>query len=109
MSRSDRKLPAMTMALLAFGKWLQHNILWLLLMLALAGAGCTGSRSPSGAGFCRRLPHRAAGVWQDLAEVPGGAVCAHAVDAADGRIAAGAVAGYGGAVDLVAAGFEGGA
>jgi type IV pilus assembly protein PilC len=33
------QLPAMTMALLSFGKWLQHNIVWLLLTLALAGAG----------------------------------------------------------------------
>ena len=31
------KLPSMTMALLAFGKWLQHNILWLLLGGAAIG------------------------------------------------------------------------
>jgi len=34
------KLPAMTMGLLAFGKWLHHNFLWLLLIaLATAYAG----------------------------------------------------------------------
>src|ERR1035441_7883317 len=34
------KLPAMTMGLLAFGKWLHHNFLWLLLIvLAIAAAG----------------------------------------------------------------------
>ena len=52
---------------------------------------------------------RPAGVWQDLAEVPGGAVFAHAFNAADRRIAAGAVAGDGGAVDFVAQSFKGGA
>ena len=45
---------------------------------------------------------------QGLAEVPGGAVFADAVDAADGRLAAGAVAGDGGAVDRFAADCEGG-
>ena len=33
------KLPAMTMDLLAFGKWLQHNILWLILIVAGMAAG----------------------------------------------------------------------
>ena len=33
------KLPAMTMALMAFGKWMQHNILWLLIGGLAAGAG----------------------------------------------------------------------
>ncbi len=33
------KLPAMTMALMTFGKWLQHNILWLLLGAAGVAAG----------------------------------------------------------------------
>jgi type IV pilus assembly protein PilC len=33
------KLPAMTMDLLAFGKWLQHNILWLILIAAGIAAG----------------------------------------------------------------------
>jgi type IV pilus assembly protein PilC len=28
------KLPALTMALLSFGKWMQHNILWLVLIVA---------------------------------------------------------------------------
>jgi type IV pilus assembly protein PilC len=33
------KLPAMTTDLLSFGKWLQHNILWILLTAATAGFG----------------------------------------------------------------------
>jgi type IV pilus assembly protein PilC len=33
------KLPAMTMDLLAFGKFLNHNILWILLGMAVAGYG----------------------------------------------------------------------
>ncbi len=33
------KLPAMTMGLLSFGKWLQHNILWLFLGLLAFGFG----------------------------------------------------------------------
>jgi type IV pilus assembly protein PilC len=32
------KLPAMTMGLLAFGKWLHHNFLWLLLIVLVAAA-----------------------------------------------------------------------
>ena len=32
------KLPAMTMELLAFGKWLHHNFLWLVLMVAAIAA-----------------------------------------------------------------------
>src|SRR5579863_53451 len=33
------KLPAMTVGLMAFGKWMQHNILWVLLGAAAIGAG----------------------------------------------------------------------
>jgi type IV pilus assembly protein PilC len=33
------KLPAMTVALMAFGKWMQHNILWVLLGGLALGAG----------------------------------------------------------------------
>lgn len=33
------KLPAMTIDLLSFGKWMQHNILWLALILAALAAG----------------------------------------------------------------------
>jgi type IV pilus assembly protein PilC len=33
------KLPAMTMNLLAFGKFLQHNIVWILLFVAASGFG----------------------------------------------------------------------
>ncbi len=31
------QLPAMTVALLSAGKWLQHNILWILIVLAIVG------------------------------------------------------------------------
>ncbi|MGH9607949.1 MAG: type II secretion system F family protein [Terracidiphilus sp.] len=31
------KLPAMTVGLLTFGKWMQHNILWILLVVAALG------------------------------------------------------------------------
>jgi type IV pilus assembly protein PilC len=33
------KLPALTMALLDFGKWMQHNILWLAVGLLVIGVG----------------------------------------------------------------------
>ena len=33
------QLPAMTMGLLAFGKWTQHNIVWILLVLVGGGLG----------------------------------------------------------------------
>ncbi len=32
------QLPGMTVALLSFGKWLQHNIVWILLVLVAGGA-----------------------------------------------------------------------
>jgi type IV pilus assembly protein PilC len=33
------QLPAMTVGLLSFGKWLQHNIVWVLVVLLIVGAG----------------------------------------------------------------------
>ncbi|HUD75616.1 MAG TPA: type II secretion system F family protein, partial [Terracidiphilus sp.] len=33
------KLPAMTVALLSFGKWLNHNLLWIFLIAAATGFG----------------------------------------------------------------------
>ena len=33
------QLPAMTVGLLSFGKWLQHNIVWVLMVLLIVGAG----------------------------------------------------------------------
>ena len=46
------KLPAMTMGLLSFGKWMQHNILWMLLgVLAIAAAGYRFSITERGKDF----------------------------------------------------------
>jgi type IV pilus assembly protein PilC len=46
------KLPAMTMALLSFGKWLQHNFLWLTLgALTIAAAGYRFSITDKGRDF----------------------------------------------------------
>jgi type IV pilus assembly protein PilC len=46
------KLPAMTMGLLSFGKWLHHNFLWLLLsLLAIAAAGYRFSITERGRDF----------------------------------------------------------
>ena len=33
------QLPAMTVGLLTFGKWMQHNIVWILLVVLVGGAG----------------------------------------------------------------------
>ena len=97
------KLPAMTMDLLTFGKWMQHNILWIAIVaLVVAVAAYRFSHHRARQGFYRRLPHRAADLRQDLAQVPGGAVFAHALHAAHRRLAAGAVAGDGGALHLFA-------
>ena len=44
------KLPAMTLGLLTFGKWLQHNFLWLLLIVVAHGRrGLPLFASPSAA------------------------------------------------------------
>jgi type IV pilus assembly protein PilC len=46
------KLPALTLALLSFGKWMQHNILWLaLIVLATAVAGYRFSLTERGKDF----------------------------------------------------------
>lgn len=47
-----QKLPALTMGLLSFGKWMQHNILWLTLgAIALAAAGYRFSLTERGKDF----------------------------------------------------------
>lgn len=38
-SQIGSQLPAMTVALLAFGKWMQHNIVWIALVVAAAALG----------------------------------------------------------------------
>jgi type IV pilus assembly protein PilC len=46
------KLPAMTMGLLAFGKWLHHNFFWLLLIaVAIAAAAYRFSITERGRDF----------------------------------------------------------
>ena len=87
------KLPALTMDLLTFGKWMQHNILWLALGCGhRAFAVYRFSITEARPGFCRRRPRQAAGLRQNLAQVPGGALRAHALHAAHRRLAAGAFA-----------------
>jgi type IV pilus assembly protein PilC len=79
------KLPAMTMALLAFGKWLQHNILWICWWRDRASA-LPLLQSPSGGKDFIDGVRIGCHLRQDLAQVPGGAVCAHAFHAADRRL-----------------------
>ena len=50
------KLPAMTMDLLAFGKWMHHNVLWLLLTIGVVGGGgYRFSKTERGADFVDRF------------------------------------------------------
>ena len=87
------KLPAMTMGLLSFGKWLQHNFLWLLLIaLGIAAAGLSLLHHRTRQRLHRRLPRRPAGLRQNLAQVSGSALLAHPFHAAHRRIAARSVA-----------------
>ena len=91
------KLPALTVDLLNFGKWMQHNILWLALaVLTIAVAGYRFAITERGRDFIDGVPRQAAGLRQDLAQVPGGAFLAHAFHAAHRRLAAGAFARDGG-------------
>ena len=102
------KLPAMTVFLLALGKYAQQ--LWAVCGAVVARCWvCAVPLDQDGGGrdADRQDPDGAAGVRQGVAEVPGGAVFADAVDAADGRFAAGAEPGDGGAVDRFAADCEG--
>ena len=87
------KLPAMTLGLLAFGKWMQHNILWVCFGRARGGRRVYAllHHRPR-PGLRRRIPHRPAGLRQNLAQISGGAVFAHALHAAHRRLAAGSVA-----------------
>ena len=51
------KLPTMTLDLLAFGKWLQHNILWIVLIAAMVGASALPLLAHRARPrFCGRLP-----------------------------------------------------
>ena len=79
----------------------------LLPVLALIGVLllCAGAGAERARDWIDRMRIKTADLREDLAEVPGGAVFADAVDAADGRSAAGAVAGDGGAVDCQPAGI----
>ena len=97
------KLPAMTLALLSFGKWMQHNILWLVLIAApsaVAALPLLPHRARQG--LYRRRARRASHLRQNLAQVPGGAFRAHALHAAHRRLAAGSLAGNRRPLHLVA-------
>ena len=86
------KLPAVTRMLLAVGNNFQHYILWVLAGFALIVYGSSARPDYGRSGADRSHAHRHADLRQDLAQVPGGALCAHAFEPADRRIAAGAVA-----------------
>jgi type IV pilus assembly protein PilC len=81
------KLPAMTVDLLTFGTWFHHYFIWLF--LAALGIGYGGYRFS---------------ITERGRDLPSGAVCAYALHAADRRFAAGAFAGDGGPLHLIAAG-----
>ena len=95
------KLPALTIFLLDLGQKAQHYGIY----VAAGGGGLSGfllyrwSKTDAGANLIDRIRICVAGDWHGVAEVSGGIVFEDAVDAADGRFAAGAVAGDGGAVD----------
>ena len=98
----------MTIGLLAFGKWMQHNILWLAAhRLAVGAAGYRFSITERGQDFIDGVRVAPADLRQDLAQVPGGALLAHALHAAHRRTAAGAVARNSGALHLLAPGLQG--
>jgi len=103
------KLPAMTVDLLAFGKFLNHNLLWILLILAGAVFGVyrfsiTERGRDFMDGFRIRLPIFGK-IWLKYQVA---LLCAHACHAADGRAAAGAVAGNRGPLHRFAPRFQGG-
>ena len=87
------KLPAMTIDLLDFGKWLNHNFIWLLLgRLTVAFVALPLLHHRARPGLHRRCPCRPASLRQNLAQVPGSPVFAYAFHAAHRRPAAGAIA-----------------
>ena len=50
----------MTMALLAFGKWMHHNIVWILLVVLVGGlSGVPVLDHRARARFCGRVPDAA--------------------------------------------------
>ena len=88
------KFPAMTLALLSFGKWMQHNILWLAL-----GAARRWQRSVYRFSLTERGKDFVDGVRIGLPvfgkiwlKYQVALFCAHAFHAAHRRIAAGALA-----------------
>ena len=87
------QLPKMTLALLAFGKWTQHNFVWIAVALLVILVGrlpvLDYGKGPRRRGLDSR---RCAGLWKDLAQIPGGVILANPFDTAYRRIAAGAVA-----------------
>ena len=86
------KLPGITLELLSFGKCMQHNILWLrlgLLVVRLCRVAILGYRAR--ARRHRWHPYPYAHLRQNLGQVPGRAVLAHALYPAHRRPAAGAL------------------
>ena len=87
------KLPSITLFMLALGTGAQHYLIYIVPALALIGLSAVALEPQRGG----RRPHRphpdpAADLRQDLAEIPGGDVRAHALHAAQRRHSACAVA-----------------
>jgi type IV pilus assembly protein PilC len=88
------KLPAMTIDLLAFGKFLNRNLLWIVLIMAGTAYGIYRfSITERGRDFIDGVRVRLPIFGKIWLKYQVALVCAHAFHAADGRIAAGAFAG----------------
>ena len=104
------QLPAMTLGLLTTGKWMQHNIVWILVTLAIIGvvsyrfAGTEKGRDAID-GFRIGLPIFGK-IWLKYQVALFSRTTLSTL--LDGWIAAGAFVENGGAFDFVAAGVAGG-
>ncbi len=86
------KLPALTQYLLGFGKWLQHSLLYIVLVvIVVAIVAWRFAITDRGRDAIDVHAREDAGAGQDLAQVPGGTVCAYSFHAPHRRPASGAV------------------
>ena len=101
------KLPSLTTFLLDLGQRAQHYGIYVALVVAVVGLSSMAvDEDGVGCDVCGQGADWSAYFWACVVEVPGWPVLAYAVDAADRRIAAGSVAGDGGAVDRLAADWQ---